>query len=95
MQADSQISSAEGAPAACADALRRGLMLLDILAIKEPLEVFQNQPSAGPRHALNRLFSSLNMAFKGGVQQSGQQQSTETVIPTSSSHSFAEEFIEM
>ncbi|CDJ50105.1 hypothetical protein, conserved [Eimeria brunetti] len=94
IQADSQINSAEGASAACPDALRHGLILFDILVISDPLKVFQRNPSAGTRHALNNLFSTLNMASMGGVKQD-QQQSTEAATPTMSSHINAEQFIEI
>ncbi|CDJ32979.1 uncharacterized protein EMH_0049690 [Eimeria mitis] len=95
IQAETQISSSDGAPEACTDALRQGLMLFDIFVISEPLKEFQRDPSAGPRHALNHLFSTLNLASKAGVQQQAEQQSAEAARPTTGGGVVAEEFIEM
>lgn len=95
IQTEAHINSTDGDTAACDDALRHGLILFDILVIVQPIKEFQRHPSAGPRHALNSLFSALNVATVGDAHESGQTRSTEAARPSSSSTIFAEEFIEM
>ncbi|KAL8436391.1 hypothetical protein ACSSS7_001791 [Eimeria intestinalis] len=58
---DIQLGSPQGAQPDCIKAMRKGLVLFDILAIATPFVAFQTDKAKGEQAAVSALFSSLNI----------------------------------
>ncbi|KAL8275553.1 hypothetical protein Esti_000504 [Eimeria stiedai] len=58
---DMQVGSPQGAQPDCIKAMRKGLMLFDLVAIATPFVAFQTNRTKGEQAAVSTLFSSLNI----------------------------------
>lgn len=77
VRADRHINSPEGAATSCVEALRKGLILFDMVAAATPLVQFQADTAGGPRPALTYLFAALNISISPGHSESTSQQPAE------------------
>ncbi|KAL8455922.1 hypothetical protein Emag_000296 [Eimeria magna] len=58
---DMQVASPQGAQPDCNKAMRKGLVLFDIVAIATPFVAFRTNKTKGEQAAVSALFSSLNI----------------------------------